>query len=92
MRNMLKTQRDEGRTIVLASHNHEDIAALCDEVFHIDAGVMSKNTLKLHYLREMSVWYKVRSHSHDAFRESKPCTDMSVKTILIINSEERETS
>ncbi len=42
MRNMLKAQRDEGRTIVLASHNHEDIAALCDEVYHMDAGVLSR--------------------------------------------------
>ena len=41
MREMLKAQRDEGRTIFLASHNHEDIAVLCDEVFHIDAGVLS---------------------------------------------------
>ena len=42
MRNMLKAQRDEGRTIVLASHNQEDIAALCDEVYHMDAGVLSR--------------------------------------------------
>ena len=33
----LKTQ---GKTILLASHNHEDIAALCDTVHEMDGGVL----------------------------------------------------
>lgn len=44
MRQMLKRQRDEGRTVLLASHNREDIAVLCDRVFRIDAGVLEKET------------------------------------------------
>lgn len=41
MRQMLMAQREEGRTVFLASHNAEDISVLCDEVFAIDAGVLT---------------------------------------------------
>ena len=31
---------EQGKTILLASHNHEDIAALCDTVHEMDGGVL----------------------------------------------------
>jgi ABC-2 type transport system ATP-binding protein len=37
MRTLLKGLRDEGKTILLASHNAEDIAELCDTVCEMDA-------------------------------------------------------
>lgn len=38
VRGILKGLRDEGKTIVLASHNKEDIEVLCDEVYEMDRG------------------------------------------------------
>ena len=38
MRNLFTRLRDEGKTIILASHNREDIDILCDYVYEIDAG------------------------------------------------------
>lgn len=38
IRNILKTLRDEGKTILLASHNREDIDELCDYTYQMDAG------------------------------------------------------
>lgn len=34
--------RDEGKTILLASHNKEDIEILCDEVYEMDRGRLSE--------------------------------------------------
>ena len=33
--------RDEGKAIILASHNKEDIRILCDEVYEMDQGKLS---------------------------------------------------
>lgn len=41
MRTLLKELRSKGKTIILASHSQEDIAYLCDEVYQMDAGVLS---------------------------------------------------
>lgn len=41
MRLLLRQLRDEGKTILLASHNQADIDALCDTVCEMDAGVMT---------------------------------------------------
>jgi ABC-2 type transport system ATP-binding protein len=41
MRNLIKGLRDEGRTILLASHNAQDIDELCDTVCEMDAGVLT---------------------------------------------------
>jgi ABC-2 type transport system ATP-binding protein len=41
MRELLKELRSEGKTILLASHNAEDIAELCDTVCEMDAGVLT---------------------------------------------------
>lgn len=38
VREILMRLRDEGKTILLASHNKEDIEILCDEVYEMDRG------------------------------------------------------
>lgn len=40
MRKLIKGLREEGKTILLASHNQADIDELCDTVCEMDAGVM----------------------------------------------------
>lgn len=42
IRNLLLRLKDEGKTILLASHNREDISVLCDEVYEMDKGVIKK--------------------------------------------------
>lgn len=41
MRELLKSLRKEGKTIILASHNAGDIEELCDTVCEMDAGILS---------------------------------------------------
>ena len=41
MRELIKGLREEGKTIILASHNQMDIDELCDTVCEMDAGVLS---------------------------------------------------
>ena len=38
IRQCLLKLRDQGKTILLASHNAEDIRVLCDQVYEMDAG------------------------------------------------------
>ena len=38
VRGILMRLRDEGKTIILSSHNKEDIEILCDEVYEMDQG------------------------------------------------------
>ncbi len=40
IRNLLLKIKGEGKTILLASHNREDISVLCDEVYEMDKGVL----------------------------------------------------
>lgn len=40
IRALLLEFKAQGKTILLASHNHEDIAALCDTVHEMDGGVL----------------------------------------------------
>lgn len=42
VRKILLDLRNDGKTIVLASHNREDIEILCDEVYEMDRGLLSK--------------------------------------------------
>lgn len=42
IRSLLLSLKEKGVTIVLASHFKEDIAYLCDEVYQMGAGVLSK--------------------------------------------------
>lgn len=44
VRNTLKQMKEEGTTILLASHYAEDIDALCDTVSEMDQGVMTEIT------------------------------------------------
>jgi ABC-2 type transport system ATP-binding protein len=41
MRSLFLKLKKEGKTIILASHNHEDIEILCDKVYEMDAGELS---------------------------------------------------
>ncbi len=41
MRTLIRGLRDEGKTILLASHNQGDIDELCDTVCEMDAGIMT---------------------------------------------------
>ena len=45
IRKLLLNLKDEGKTIILASHSSEDIELLCDTVHEMDAGVLK--TVKL---------------------------------------------
>ena len=38
MRSLLLQMKDEGKTIIMASHSSEDIDILCDEVYEMEAG------------------------------------------------------
>lgn len=40
MRRLLAGQKEEGKTILLASHNEKDIEYICDRTYEIDAGRM----------------------------------------------------
>lgn len=42
IRRILLELKSEGKTILLASHNEEDIRILCDEVYEMDGGVLQK--------------------------------------------------
>ena len=42
MRQLFLTMKHEGKLIILASHNREDIDLLCDEVFEVEAGRIRK--------------------------------------------------
>ena len=39
---LLLQMKDEGKTIIMASHSSEDIDILCDEVHEMDAGKIVK--------------------------------------------------
>ena len=43
IRDILKSLKQEGKTILLASHNSEDIKELCDTVCEMDAGILYKD-------------------------------------------------
>ena len=42
MRRLFLKLKEDGRLIILASHNREDIEVLCDEVYEMENGVLSK--------------------------------------------------
>lgn len=48
IRNILLQLKEQGKTIVLASHNKEDIELLCDEVFEMDHGKLKKENVIVH--------------------------------------------
>lgn len=42
MRELFRTMKEEGKLIILASHNREDIEILCDEVYEMENGELTK--------------------------------------------------
>ena len=49
IRELLLKMKEENKLIILASHNREDIEVLCDEVYEMEGGVISKaNVGSLH--------------------------------------------
>lgn len=42
MRNLFLCMKEEGKTLLFASHNREDIELLCDEVYEIDKGRLGR--------------------------------------------------
>lgn len=42
MRQLFLQKKSEGKLILLASHNREDIELLCDEVYEMEKGILSK--------------------------------------------------
>lgn len=41
VREILLNLKDEGKSIILASHNKEDIKVLCDQVYEMDHGKLA---------------------------------------------------
>jgi ABC-2 type transport system ATP-binding protein len=42
IRQLLLELKEQGKTILLSSHNKEDIEILCDQVFHMEHGRLTK--------------------------------------------------
>lgn len=42
IRNLFLTLKEQGKTIIIASHNQEDIAILCDDVYKMESGILTK--------------------------------------------------
>lgn len=42
MRRLFLKLKEQGKTILLASHNKEDVETLCDKVYKMDAGVLTE--------------------------------------------------
>lgn len=42
IRRLLLELKEQGKTILLASHNEEDIRILCEEVYEMDAGILQR--------------------------------------------------
>ena len=42
IRELLLSYKEEGKVILLASHNREDIQILCDEVYEIEEGRLER--------------------------------------------------
>ena len=49
VRGILLNLRDEGKAIILASHNKEDIEVLCDEVYEMDHGKLNRICVNLSF-------------------------------------------
>lgn len=56
IRSLLLDLKKSGKTILVASHNPEDIRILCDEVYEMDDGIMTKRSLKVsHFQNQIDV-------------------------------------
>ena len=52
IRALIRSMRDKGTTILLSSHNAEDIAVLCDTVHKMESGCIREHYGDGHYSRE----------------------------------------
>ncbi len=41
IRKVIMKQKEQGKLIIIASHNNEDIEVLCDEIYYFDKGIVS---------------------------------------------------
>ena len=46
IRQLLLSMKNDHKTIVIASHNAEDIQVLCDEVYEMENGKLEVNSIK----------------------------------------------
>lgn len=46
IRSLLLELKKEGKTILLASHNEDDIRILCDRVYEMDGGILRERTME----------------------------------------------
>ena len=46
MRKLFQNLREQGKTILLASHSREDIAMLCDAVYEMEHGVIRRKDVE----------------------------------------------
>ena len=49
IRELLLDLKKQDKTIVLVSHNQEDIRVLCDELYEIENGMLVKKNLEQYY-------------------------------------------
>ncbi len=49
MRALLLDEKKKGKTILLSSHNSEDLQILCDKIFEMDAGVLEEEDNAKHF-------------------------------------------
>ena len=42
MRELFNQMKKEGKLLILASHNREDIDVLCDEVYQMENGILKE--------------------------------------------------
>lgn len=47
IRKVLLEQKEQGKLIIIASHNNEDIEVLCDEIYYFDKGIVSSKKPKI---------------------------------------------
>ena len=66
IREIIIELKKQGKTIVLASHNSEDIRILCDTVFEMDAGVIKEVTANEKTANEKTGWFEAIQNDNDS--------------------------
>ena len=56
MRQIFCKEKQKGKTILLASHNREDIEALCDHVYEMEDGQIKQLRQKNYLLKDAKLW------------------------------------
>ncbi len=77
-----KINKERGTTIILTTHDMDDIEALCDRIIILDRGKVaydgSMERLKRDYVREKSI--AVEFHDED-------CSDINIQHVEVVSSE-----